>query len=379
MDSNFIYLDYNATTPVDERVLAEMLPFFSTYYANPAGLHLLSLTMQDTIEQATEEIASAFRVPSKNIIYTSGATEGINLAIKGFQFSVKKHIVSIVTEHKAVLEACVFMERLGFEVSYLEVDEEGMLDLNALKDIIRQDTVLVCAMLANNETGVILPIKEISEIAHQHNVFVLCDATQAVGKMRIDLCDLAVDFLVFSAHKFYGPKGVGGLYISDRAKQDIFPLMHGGGQQQGWRGGTLNTAGIIGMAAALRIALDELEWDQQRVTHLRDTLETELLDITGAYRNGHSPQRLYNTTNICFPGAISEQLIIRLKTISVSSGSACSAVTSRPSHVLKAMRLSDLHALSSIRFSLGRFTTEAEIGQTLEQVKQQVRKLRNLA
>ncbi|OOG19195.1 IscS subfamily cysteine desulfurase [Sphingobacterium sp. CZ-UAM] len=376
-NSNFIYLDYNATTPVDERVLHEMLPFFGSSYANPSGAHLFSLTVQDAVDQATAEIAYTLGTHAENIIYTSGATEAINLAIQGLQFSNRKHIVGIATEHKAVLETCAFMERLGFEISYLTVDEQGMPDLVLLTETIREDTALVCSMLVNNETGVVLPIKEIAEIAHQRNALVLCDATQAVGKMSVNTRELGVDLLAFSAHKFYGPKGIGGLYIGEQAKKVLSAIMQGGGQQQGWRGGTLNTTGIIGMAAALRIAVSELEQEQQRIGPLRDLLEIELLSIDGAFLNGSPIDRLYNTTNICFPGALSEQLIMRLGTISVSSGSACSAVTSRPSHVLKAMGLQDLDALSSIRFSLGRLTHEAEIYQTIERVKQHVQNLRN--
>jgi len=378
-NSNFIYLDYNATTPVDERVLHEMLPFFGISYANPSSTHLFGLTVQDAIEQATAEIAIALGTRTKNIVYTSGATEAVNLAIQGLQFSLRKHIVCIATEHKAVLETCAFMERVGFEISYLTVNEQGMPDLTLLAETIRKDTALVCCMLANNETGVILPVKEITEIAHRRNALVLCDATQAVGKMSVDLRKLAVDLLAFSAHKFYGPKGIGGLYIADHAKKALLPLIQGGGQQQGWRAGTVNTTGIIGMAAALRIAVSELEQEQQRIGPLRDLLETELLSIDGTFLNGGPIDRLYNTTNICFPGALSEQLIIRLGPIAVSSGSACSAVTSRPSHVLKAMGLQDLEALSSIRFSLGRLSHETEIYQTIERVKQHVQKLRNTA
>lgn len=376
INSNFIYLDYNATTPVDERVLNEMLPFFRTEYANSSGAHLFSLTIQDAMDQASEDIADRLGTEAKNIIFTSGATESINLVLKGFQFSSRKHIISISTEHRAVLDSCAFMERLGFEVSYLKVDPQGMLDLRLLKESIREDTLLICTMLVNNETGIILPIKQISEIAHQGNAFVLCDATQAVGKMDISLQHLDVDFMAFSAHKFYGPKGIGGLYIASRVKEHLIPQIHGGGQQQGWRSGTVNTAGIIGMAAALRIALKDLTIDQSRVGQLRDDLESELLTIPDTFINGSKTHRLFNTTNIRFTGVLSEQLITRLGTISVSSGSACSAVTSRPSHVLKAMGLSDLDALSSIRFSLGRFTREVEISQTIMRIKQLVEKLR---
>jgi len=376
INSNFIYLDYNSTTPIDERVLNEMLPYFSTNYANPNGSHLFSLTVQDVLEQASEGIAIGVGTQSKNIIYTSGATEAINLVLKGLQFSSKKHIISISTEHKAVLETCAFMEQWGFEVSYLKVDHHGIVNLESLVETIREDTILVCAMLANNETGLILPIKQITEIAHQHHALVLCDATQALGKIGINLRDLAVDFMAFSAHKFYGPKGVGGLYIADGAKKFLTPLIHGGGQQQGWRSGTVNTTGIIGMTAALRIALEDLQMDQLRIEELRNNLESELLAIGDTFLNGSKKHRLFNTTNICFKGVLSEQLITGLGPISVSSGSACSAVTTRPSHVLKAMGLSDLDALSSIRFSLGRFTSELEISQTITRVKQLVGKLR---
>ncbi|WP_293898388.1 cysteine desulfurase family protein [Sphingobacterium sp. UBA5670] len=379
MDSihqNFIYLDYNSTTPIDDRVLNEMLPYFSANYANPSGSHLFSLTVQDAVEQASEGIAIGMGTQSNNIIYTSGATEAINLVLKGLQFSNKKHIISISTEHKAVLETCAFMEQWGFEISYLKVDHQGMVNLESLVETIREDTALVCAMLANNETGVILPIRQITEIVHQHHALVLCDATQALGKIDINLRDLAVDFMVFSAHKFYGPKGVGGLYMADGAKKFLTPLIHGGGQQQGWRSGTVNTTGIIGMATALRIALEDLDKDQARIIQLRDYLESELLAIGDTFLNGSKTNRLFNTTNICFSTVLSEQLITRLGTISVSSGSACSAVTSRPSHVLKAMGLSDMEALSSIRFSLGRFTREVEISQTIMKVKQLVEKLR---
>lgn len=376
INSNFIYLDYNATTPVDERVLNEMLPFFRTEYANPSGAHLFSLTIQDAMDQASEDIADKLGTQPKNIIFTSGATESINLVLKGLQFSSRKHIISISTEHRAVLDSCAFMERLGFEVSYLKVDTQGMLDLRLLKESIREDTLLICTMLVNNETGIILPIKQISEIAHQGHALVLCDTTQAIGKMDISLQHLDVDFMAFSAHKFYGPKGIGGLYIASRIKDQLIPQIHGGGQQQGWRSGTVNTTGIIGMAAALRIALEDLKIDQARVEQLRDYLESELLAIPDTFINGSKTHRLFNTTNICFTGVLSEQLITQLGTISVSSGSACSAVTSRPSHVLKAMGLSDLDALSSIRFSLGRFTREVEISQTILRIKQLVEKLR---
>lgn len=371
-----IYLDHNATTPLDERVLEAMLPYFNNLYANPSSSHLFGLTVRETAEEATENLATALGGNPNNILYTSGATEAINLAIKGLLPSGRKHIVTVSTEHNAVLDTCLYLENFGYQITYLPVDSKGMIDLEHLTDVITEQTLLVCAMLANNETGVILPIKEIGEIAREKGAMMLSDATQAVGKLPVDVKDLGTDFLAFSAHKFYGPKGIGGLYVSNGAKKKLTPQVHGGRQQRGLRSGTLNVPGIIGMGKAAAIAVSEMPSDTGRIVRLRDKLEAELLTIPGTFRNGHPEYRLYNTTNICFPGVQSEKLIINLNTISVSSGSACSAAVTKPSHVLKAMGLNDADGLSALRFSLGRFTTEEEITTTIDAVKLAVNRLR---
>lgn len=376
MGNPYIYLDYNATTPLDERVQETMLPYFKNLYANPNSPHLFGLSVQEAVEEATGSLATVLGGKPNSILYTSGATEAINLAIKGLLPSDRKHIITISTEHNAVLDTCSFLENFGYQITYLPVDAEGMMDLAHLVDAVTEQTLLVCVMLANNETGVIHPIKEISTIAHEKGALMLCDATQAIGKLSVDVQDLETDFLSFSAHKFYGPKGIGGLYISNRAKKLLTPQIHGGGQQNGLRSGTLNVSGIIGIGKAATIAVSEMSTDNDRISKLRDRLETELLTIPDTFRNGDMLHRLYNTTNICFQGIQSEQLIMSLGTISVSSGSACSATVTKPSHVLKAMGLSDADGLSALRFSLGRFTTAEEITKTIDAVKLAVNRLR---
>ena len=375
MKSPDIYLDYNATTPLDESVLETMLPYFRQLYANPSSTHIFGLSVQEAIDEAIGNVANAIHAKPTNILCTSGATEAINLAIKGLLPSGRKHIVTVATEHKAVLDTCSYLGDIGYRITYLPVDSEGMIDLDALTDAITEQTLLVSVMLANNETGVILPIKEIVEIAHKQGAVMLCDATQAIGKIPVDVNDLGADFLVFSAHKLYGPKGMGGLYISNGAKKYLTPQIHGGGQQSGLRSGTLNVPGIVGMAKAVVNAISEMSTHADRIRELRDRLEAELLTIPGTFRNGHVQHRLYNTTNICFQGIHSEQLIINLGTIAVSSGSACSATVTKPSHVLKAMGLSDADGLSAIRFSLGKFTTGEEITTAIKAVKKAVNHL----
>ncbi|WP_431241968.1 cysteine desulfurase family protein [Flavobacterium sp. P21] len=309
------------------------------------------------------------------IIFTSGATEAINLAIKGLANQNRKHIVTVSTEHKAVLKTCEFMETIGFEVTYLPVASNGILDLDVLNKNITDKTLLVCVMMTNNETGVFQSIAEIAKLTHAKNALFLCDATQAVGKTPIDVQALGIDLLPFSAHKFYGPKGIGALYISAKAKIKLVPQLHGGDHQRKLRSGTLNVPGIIGLGKASEIALSEMKSDQERISQLKDQLEKALLQFEGSFLNGNNAERIYNTTNICFPGVNSEQLILALGNISVSNGSSCSAVTSEPSHVLKAMGLSDEKALSSIRFSLGKFTTSEEIDETIERVLSLLRQL----
>lgn len=380
MESPYIYLDYNATTPVDGRVQEVMLPYFTDSYANPTSSHLFGLSVREAVEEAGENLAAVLGGKPADIVYTSGATEAINLAIKGLLPSNRKHIVAVSTEHKAVLDTCSFLESIGYLITYVPVRADGMMNIESLDEAITEQTLLVCVMLANNETGVIFPVKQIADTARKKGAMLLCDATQAIGKLPLDVADLGADFLAFSAHKFYGPKGVGGLYISSsRAKKIMTAQIHGGGQQRGVRSGTLNVPGIIGMGEAARIAAAEMSSDNDRIRKLRDWLESELLTIPDTFRNGHVRHRLCNTSNICFRGLYSEQLIINLGTISVSSGSACSASLTKPSHVLKAMGLSDTDGLASIRFSLGRFTTEDEIANTIDAVRLATNRLKKIS
>ncbi|AWK06515.1 IscS subfamily cysteine desulfurase [Flavobacterium crocinum] len=363
-----IYLDNNATTRVDERVLNAIIPYFTDLYANSTSSHIAGLTINEAVENAAWQVADLINANAEEIIFTSGATEAINLAIKGLANQDKKHIITIQTEHKAVLETCLFMENIGFDVSYLPVDRNGILDFHFLNQTITDKTLIFIGMFSNNETGVIQNMLEISKLLKSKNVLFMCDATQAVGKIPIDVKTLGIDLLTLSAHKFYGPKGIGALYVSAKAKIKLIPQILGGGQQRKLRSGTLNVPGIIGLGKASEIAVNELEKDLDRIFLLRNKLESGLLQFKGSFVNGSIPNRIYNTTNICFPGVNSEQLIMALGNISVSNGSSCSSVTSEPSHVLKAMELSDEEALSSIRFSLGRFTTDEEIDITVERV-----------
>jgi len=374
----FIYLDYNATTPVDPRVLEVMIPYFSELYANSGSSHLFGLSIKEAVEQSTEQIAKLISSHPKEIIYTSGATEAVNLALKGIEKKDgRNQIITLRTEHKAVLDTCSYLDQKGFDITYLDVKQDGLIDLKELESAISEKTLLVCVMLVNNETGVIQPIKEISEIAHGKGCFIFCDATQAVGKIPVNVKDLGIDLMAFSGHKFYGPKGVGSLYISSEIKKNISSQIHGGGQQFGLRSGTLNVPGIIGMGKAAKIAGEEMHENIQSVEQLRDELENSLLKIPDTYINGDQNQRIFNTSNICFSGVNSEQMILSLGNISVSSGSACNAATSKPSHVLKAMGMDDLDALSSIRFSLGKFTTKAEIETAVHKIEKIVLQLRN--
>jgi len=371
-----IYLDNNATTRLDKRVLDAMLPFFTEQYANAGSSHIFGLTIKEAVENAQQQVADLISVRPAEIVFTSGATESINLAIKGFGNNSRKHIVTVATEHRAVLDTSAYMENQGFSITYLPVNRYGLIDLEELKANVTDETLLVCIMLANNETGILQPIKEIADIAHSKGALLLCDATQAVGKIPVDVNGLGIDLMPFSAHKFYGPKGVGGLFVSSKIRKLLSPEIHGGGQQRNLRSGTLNVSGIIGLGKASEIALADMQNDALRIRALRNRLETELLKIEGSFINGTIELRLPNTTNICFPGVSSEKLIIGLQNIAVSSGSACSAATTEPSHVLIAMGLSDADALASIRFSLGRFTTTEEIDITIEKVSQLVKRIR---
>lgn len=365
-----IYLDNNATTRLDQRVLNTMLPYFTDHYANANSNHLAGLEVNEAIEHARWQTAHLIGAKQAEIIFTSGATESINLAIKGLIHQKRKHIITIATEHKAVLDTCQYMKTIGFEVTALPLPNDGILDLKALHKSVTDKTLLIIVMMANNETGTLQPIQKIAAIAHAKGALFMCDATQAVGKLPINVKTFGIDLLPLSAHKFYGPKGIGALYLSSAAKIKLEPQLHGGGQQRNLRSGTLNVPGIIGMGMACEIAKDEMGTDQKRITALRDRLENELLQFEGSFVNGSTISRIYNTTNICFPGVNSENLILALKNIAVSNGSACSSITTEPSYVLKALGLSDAEALSSIRFSLGRFTTSEEIEHTIAKVSE---------
>lgn len=374
---NKIYLDNNATTKLDEKVLAAMIPFFTDYYENAGSSHLAGLTVNEHLENALWQISNLIIANPNDLIITSGATEAINLAIRGLSNRLRNHFITVNTEHKAVLDT---IKALTEEGNYLHtsllVDNNGRLDLDLLDNAISENTLLVNIMMTNNETGVLQDIRQISEIVHRKGAYLLCDATQAVGKIPINVEDLGIDLMPFSAHKIYGPKGVGALYISKEIKNHLQPQITGGGQQRNRRSGTLNVPGIIGLGKACEIAKIEMQNDKLHITKLRDELERELLKINGTFVNGSTEHRIYNTTNICFPGVLSEKLIISLQNISVSSGSACSSITANPSHVLKAMGLSDEEALSSIRFSLGRFNTAEQIEFTISRVKELIKRYR---
>lgn len=375
MNKDFIYLDYNATTPVDVAVLESMLPYFTEYYGNAASkTHPTGWQAAAAVDKARQQVANLLSCEAEEIIFTSGSTEACNLAIKGVfeKYQVKgNHIVAPATEHKAVLDVCAALEKKGATVTYLPVSPEGLLDLDELKKAITDKTILVCAMLANNETGVIQPIKQIAEIAHAHKALVFCDATQAAGKTAIDVNELGVDLLCISAHKFYGPKGIGALYVRRKdPRVSLEAQIAGGGHEKGLRSGTLNVPGIVGLGAACEMAGKEM-WDNNtKISALRAKLEHQVLDINGVRINGSTRYRLYNTANICFSGTKSVDLIPKINhRICVSSGSACTSAHTQPSHVLKAMGLSDEDSYSSIRFSLGKYTTEAEIDETIHLLK----------
>jgi len=379
MNKKDIYLDYNATTPLDPRVLEVMLPYFTEKFGNPASRsHAFGWVADEGIKMAREQVAAFLNANAAEIVFTSGATESINLAIKGvFQkyASKGKHIITVSTEHRAVLDTCAALEKQGAEISVLPVEKDGSLDLNLLQKTIRTDTILVAIMYANNETGLIHPVEEIAKIIHEANSIFLCDGTQAVGKIRVDMQESGIDLFCFSAHKIYGPKGVGALYIRNKNPRVLLNAqLNGGSQENGRRAGTLNVTGIVGFGKACELAaLDQ--WDfAARVSKLRTRLEHRLTEIENVFINGSIKNRLPNVTNIAFSGKKAEDLIIQMKNIAVSSVSACSSASSEPSHVLKAMGMSDEMAYASIRFSLGKFTTEEEIDYTIETISALLRK-----
>lgn len=359
--------------------MSKILPFFSMQYGNAASAHPVGLAAKQAVDHARASIAGYFGTTPQEIIFTSGATESCNLAIKGVyeSYQVKgKHLITVRTEHSAVLDSFAHVESLGAEVTYLQVDEYGLIDLDALSSAIRTDTILVAVMLANNETGVIQPIEEIGRICHQSGTILFCDATQAVGKAAIQVDQYQVDLMAFSGHKLYAPKGIGGLYV--RRKQPRVVLteqINGGGHERGMRSGTLNVPGIVGLSTALTLFTAE---ETIRIKSLRDQLEMALLDTTGVTLNGHPDVRMPHVSNLSFEGVIGKQLLGELnKAIAVSSGSACTAAIDEPSHVLRAMGKSEMTARNSIRYSLGRFTTEQDIHNAIEITSRTLLKLRS--
>lgn len=378
-----IYFDNNATTKIDPHVLEAMMPFFTENYANAASTHSFGVKAYEAVKNSRRQLSALIGCEANEIIFTSGATEAINLAIKGMAEINKgkgKHIVTVLTEHPAVLDTCRFLESIGYEITLLPVESDGLVGIETVKQSIRNDTILVSVMLVNNETGVIQPIKEIAEIAHSEGAFFMTDATQAVGKIPVNLDELGIDLMSFSGHKFYGPKGVGGLYVRSKRpnKVKLNPLLHGGGHERGLRSGTLNVPGIVGMGKAAEIAQQEMEADAIRVGKLRNDLESELLKIENTALNGHPQKRLYNTSSICFKGADADAMIIGLENFALSNGSACSSTSVEPSHVLKAMGMSDEDAFSTLRFSLGKFNTKEEIIKAIKAVNETVENLRSM-
>ena len=380
-----IYLDNSATTPADPRVVDTMVPYFYEHFGNAASRnHPFGWEAEGAVDKAREQIAKLINASEKEIILTSGATEADNLAIKGvFDMYSRKgnHIVTVTTEHKAVLDTCKHLEKLGAEITYLKTDSEGNIDLNELESVITDKTILVSVMYANNEIGTIHPIKKIAEIAHKKGALLFTDATQAAGKISIDVERDGIDLMAFTAHKMYGPKGVGALYVRRKnPRVKVTAQMDGGGHERGMRSGTLNVPGIVGFGKAAEIAMLEMDADAARLSKMRDRLETELMKIEESYVNGNRESRLPHITNISFKYVEGEGLMMAFnQNIAVSSGSACTSASLEPSYVLKALGLGDDLAHSSIRFSLGRFTTDEQIDYTIEHVKTAVLKLREMS
>ena len=379
-----IYLDYSATTPVDPRVAAKMIPYLTEQYGNPASRsHPYGWDAEKAVEEARGHVAALVGADPKEIVFTSGATESNNLAIKGaanFYAGTKgKHIITVRTEHKAVLDTVREMERQGFEATYLNVQENGLIDLDVFRAAIRPDTVLVSVMLVNNEIGVIQDIESIGNICREKGIIFHVDAAQATGKMPINLAKLPVDLMSFSAHKTYGPKGIGALYVQRKPRVRLEAQMHGGGHERGMRSGTLATHQIVGMGEAFRIAKEEMAAENERIRMLRDRLYAGFSDMEEVHLNGDMERRVPHNLNVSFNFVEGESLIMAIKDLAVSSGSACTSASLEPSYVLRALGRSDELAHSSIRFSIGRFTTEAEVDYAIKLLHDKIDKLRELS
>ncbi|MEO6548087.1 MAG: IscS subfamily cysteine desulfurase [Ferruginibacter sp.] len=380
-----IYLDNNATTPMDPRVLEAMIPYFLEHFGNAASRnHPFGWEAEEAVDYAREQVAKLIGADPKEIIFTSGATEADNLGIKGvYEMYAGKgnHIITATTEHKAVLDTCKHIEKTGGEVTYLQVKPDGLIDLKVLEAAIKPTTILIAIMYANNEIGTIQPIREISAIAKKHGVLFFTDATQAVGKIPVDVNKDGIDLMAFTGHKMYGPKGVGALYVRRKnPRVKVTAQMDGGGHERGMRSGTLNVPGIVGFGKASEICRLDMEQDYNRISKLRDKLETELMKLEEAYINGSTEHRLPHVTNISFKHVEGEGLLMGFnKNIALSSGSACTSASLEPSYVLKALGLGDDLAHSSLRFGLGRFTDEEQIEYTIKAISETVLKLRDMS
>ncbi len=380
-----VYLDHNATTPCDPRVVEAMIPFFTQNFGNAASRnHPFGWQAEEAVDYAREQVAKLIGADAKEIIFTSGATEGDNLGIKGvFDMYASKgnHIITCNIEHKAVLDTCKNIEREGGEVTYLDVKPNGLIDLQELEAAIKPTTILIAIMYANNEIGTVMPVREISAIARKHGVLYFTDGVQAVGKIPVDVNKDGIDIMAFTAHKMYGPKGVGALYVRRKnPRVKVTAQIDGGGHERGMRSGTLNVPGIVGFGKACEICMQEMESDTARIVKLRDKLETALLKVEESYLNGDKEQRLPHVSNISFKYVEGEGLMMGFnKSIALSSGSACTSASLEPSYVLKALGLGDDLAHSSLRFGLGRYTTEEQIDFTIEQVSNTVNKLREMS
>ncbi|WP_133648339.1 IscS subfamily cysteine desulfurase [Paraburkholderia flava] len=378
-----IYMDYSATTPVDPRVVDKMIPYLREQFGNPASRsHAYGWDAERAVEEARENVAALVNADPREIIWTSGATESDNLAIKGaahFYKSKGKHIITVKTEHKAVLDTCRELEREGFEVTYLDVKDDGLIDLDVFKAALRPDTILVSVMSVNNEIGVIQDIETIGEICREKGIIFHVDAAQATGKVVIDLQKLKVDLMSFSAHKTYGPKGIGALYVRRKPRVRIEAQMHGGGHERGMRSGTLATHQIVGMGEAFRLAREEMATENERIRMLRDRLLRGLSEIEEVYVNGDMDTRVPHNLNISFNFVEGESLIMAVKDVAVSSGSACTSASLEPSYVLRALGRNDELAHSSIRFTVGRFTTEQDVDYVINLLKSKIAKLRDLS
>jgi cysteine desulfurase len=379
-----IYLDNNATTPMDPRVLEAMIPYFTEHFGNAASRnHPFGWSAEEAVDYAREQIAKLIGADSREIIFTSGATESNNLAIKGvFEMYAAKgnHMITVTTEHKAVLDTCKSIEKTGGKVTYLSPDSEGMITLAQVKEAITPETILISIMFGNNEIGVLQPIREIAALAKEHGILFHTDATQAVGKIPVDVIADNIDLMSFTAHKMYGPKGVGALYVRRKnPRVKVSAQMEGGGHERGMRSGTLNVPGIVGFGKACEICMNEMEQEAIRLSALRDKLEKELSVIEESYINGNVKNRLPHVSNMSFKYVEGEGLIMGVKDIAVSSGSACTSASLEPSYVLKALGLDDELAHSSLRFGLSRFTTDEEIDFAVNHVKEAVEKLREMS